>query len=71
LDLATAVFASLQLPVNIQYTDMPSDIRDRYQYHTQADMSRLVAAGYKIPFTPLEIAVEDYVSNYLSAQRYL
>jgi ADP-L-glycero-D-manno-heptose 6-epimerase len=50
---------------------MPADIRDRYQYHTEANMDRLVAAGYVIPFTPLELAVEDYVNHYLVGHTFL
>jgi ADP-L-glycero-D-manno-heptose 6-epimerase len=58
------------LPVNIQYTDTPADIRDKYQYFTEADMSKLRAAGYQQPFHSLEEGVGDYVRNYLSGHRY-
>ena len=71
LDLATAVFSAMDKPVNVQFVDMPLDIRDRYQYHTQANMQRLIAAGFKQPFTPLEVAVADYVQGYLQPHRYL
>jgi len=71
LDLAKAVFAALNKPEHIDFVDMPSDIRDRYQYHTEANMDRLVAAGYVIPFTPLELAVEDYVNRYLVGHTFL
>ena len=70
-DLANAVFAAMELQPEITFDDMPLDIRDKYQYHTQANMDRLVAAGYKLPFTPLEIAVDDYVKNYLISGQYL
>jgi ADP-L-glycero-D-manno-heptose 6-epimerase len=69
--LANAVFAAMNLSSKIQFVDMPLDIRDKYQYHTQADMGRLLAAGYTLPFTPLEIAVDDYVKNYLISGQYL
>ena len=70
-DLANAVFAAMDLAPEIHFVDMPLDIRDKYQYHTQANMDRLVAAGYKLPFTPLETAVDDYVKNYLISGQYL
>jgi ADP-L-glycero-D-manno-heptose 6-epimerase len=71
LDLAKAVFAAFNKPEHIDFVDMPADIRDRYQYHTEANMDRLVAAGYVIPFTPLELAVEDYVNHYLVGHTFL
>ena len=71
LDLAKAVFAAMGRTENISFIDMPADIRDRYQYHTEADTSRLLAAGYNLPFSPLELAVEDYVNHYLVGGAYL
>jgi ADP-L-glycero-D-manno-heptose 6-epimerase len=65
-DLANAVFAALGREPNIEYIDMPEDIRDRYQYFTEARMDRLLAAGFDRPFTSLEDGVADYVSRYLS-----
>ena len=50
----------------IEYVDIPADIRDKYQYFTEADMSKLIAQGYSTPFISLEEGVRDYVSNYLS-----
>jgi ADP-L-glycero-D-manno-heptose 6-epimerase len=44
---------------------MPLDIRDKYQYFTEANMAKLRAAGYDKPFSTLEEGVEDYVKNYL------
>ncbi len=61
-DLATAVFAAMARPVQIEYIDMPPEIRDRYQYHTQAEIQKLRDAGYDAPFTPLEEGVRDYVA---------
>jgi ADP-L-glycero-D-manno-heptose 6-epimerase len=66
IDLANSVFAALNKKPKIEFIEMPETIRDKYQYFTQADISRLRAAGYKAPVTPLEEAVEDYVRNYLA-----
>jgi ADP-L-glycero-D-manno-heptose 6-epimerase len=65
LDLANAVFASMSRPSNIEFIDTPADIRDKYQYFTQADMAKLRAAGYATPFHTLEEGVTDYVKQYL------
>jgi ADP-L-glycero-D-manno-heptose 6-epimerase len=64
-DLAAAVFAALDLPARIEYVDMPEELRGKYQYRTVADVSKLRAAGWEQPATPLERAVDDYVRNYL------
>lgn len=66
-DLATAVFAALNRQPNIEYVDTPEQIRDKYQYFTQAEMARLRAAGYTADFTSLEDGVADYVRTYLEA----
>ncbi|MBS1640549.1 MAG: ADP-glyceromanno-heptose 6-epimerase [Bacteroidetes bacterium] len=65
-DLVKATFAGLDLQPNIVYIDMPEDIRDKYQYFTEANMSKLKAAGYTKPFYSLEKGVDDYVRNYLN-----
>ncbi len=70
-DLANALFAALKLPSNISYIDTPADIRQSYQYYTQADMNKLTSAGFYDPFTSLENGVKDYVSNYLEPSIYL
>jgi ADP-L-glycero-D-manno-heptose 6-epimerase len=59
--LATAIFKALNLPVDISYIPTPMDIRDKYQYYTEAKMDKLLAAGYTHPFFDLEEGVEDYV----------
>jgi ADP-L-glycero-D-manno-heptose 6-epimerase len=64
-DLARAVFAALGREPRIEYIDMPESIRDKYQYFTQADVHKLLAAGYDSSITSLEDAVRDYVVNYL------
>ncbi|MDR1848229.1 MAG: ADP-glyceromanno-heptose 6-epimerase [Bacteroidales bacterium] len=66
LDLAKATFAALNKEPNIEFIDMPLDIRDKYQYFTQANMRKLHSqAGYNKPFYSLEEGVRDYVQNYL------
>jgi ADP-L-glycero-D-manno-heptose 6-epimerase len=65
-DLATAVFGALGRTPAIDYVDMPPNIRDQYQYHTEARMRRLAAAGYDAPFTALEDGVARYVRDYLT-----
>jgi ADP-L-glycero-D-manno-heptose 6-epimerase len=64
-DLATAVFHALNVPVQIDYVEMPESLRGKYQNFTQADMGKLHAAGYTKPFHSLEDAVTDYVETYL------
>lgn len=65
VDLATAVFTALDREPAIDFIEMPGHLRDRYQYHTQADPAKLLAAGYARPFTSLEDGVADYVRNHL------
>lgn len=70
-DLAVATFKALDLEPNISFVDTPEDIRDKYQYFTEADMSKLAHAGYNKAFTSLEEGVSDYVKGYLkSGKRY-
>jgi ADP-L-glycero-D-manno-heptose 6-epimerase len=64
-DLAAAVFAAMGHAPRIEYIEMPENIREQYQYFTQADIGKLRAAGYSQPITPLEDAVRDYMVNYL------
>ncbi len=64
-DLARAVFEALGKEPSIEYVDMPEDLRDRYQYHTEADLTNLRRAGYEAEFTTLEDGIRDYVQNYL------
>jgi ADP-L-glycero-D-manno-heptose 6-epimerase len=67
-DLARAVFAAMGRTPDIEYIEMPEAIRDKYQYLTQAEMGKLRAAGYGAPFTSLEDAARDYVTNYLDKE---
>ena len=69
-DLASATFAGLDMPRDIRFIDMPEDIRDKYQYFTEADMHKLIDGGYTEKFYSLEVGVDDYVRNYLSANKY-
>lgn len=64
-DLVKATFKGLDLGPVIEFIDMPEDIRDKYQYFTEADMGKLRNAGYTAAFYTLEQGVEDYVRNYL------
>lgn len=69
-DLARATFAGMNREPVIEYIDMPEDIRDKYQYFTEADMRKLRDAGYTAPFTGLEEGVKDYVANFLVPSQY-
>ncbi|MDR1793197.1 MAG: ADP-glyceromanno-heptose 6-epimerase [Bacteroidales bacterium] len=71
LDLAHAVFAALNKPTVIEWTDTPEDIRDKYQYFTQANMEKLLDEGYSKPFTSLEEGIKDYITNYLLEKKIL
>ncbi|MGV8114215.1 MAG: ADP-glyceromanno-heptose 6-epimerase [Lentimicrobium sp.] len=69
-DLARATFSALNLEPDIEFVDTPADIRDKYQYFTEADMHKLKDAGYTGSFTSLEDGVSDYVRNYLASNSY-
>ena len=64
-DLGKSTFTALDKPVQINYIDTPLDIRDKYQYFTEANMKKLIDIGYTKPFYTLEEGVKDYVQNYL------
>jgi ADP-L-glycero-D-manno-heptose 6-epimerase len=64
-DLVKATFAGLFMEPDIRYIDMPEDIRDKYQYFTEANMSKLRRAGYAEPFHTLEEGVVEYTRDYL------
>ncbi len=65
LDLISTAFRAAGHEPNIRYIDMPVSIRDKYQYFTQADMTRLRQAGYNAPMTALEDGVTKYMQDYL------
>ena len=69
--LAKAIFDALDLPANVEYIDMPEHLRDRYQYRTEADLTRIRETGYSADTTPLDAAVADYVRNYLVTGKHL
>ncbi len=64
-DLAKAVFSALRTNPNIEYVDMPEEIRGKYQYFTKAEMEKIRKSGYTKPILSLEEAVKDYILNYL------
>lgn len=64
-DLAANTFRAMNKEVNIEFVDIPCDIRDKYQYYTEADITKLRSAGYDKDFTSLEDGVYDYVKNFL------
>ncbi len=64
-DLAKAVFRAMDKQSSIEYIEMPKEIRDKYQYFTEADMSKLRSIGYRAPYTSLENGVNEYVTEYL------
>ena len=70
LDLAIATFQAMNKDVNIEFIDTPADIRDKYQYFTEADMTKLRDAGYTKAFHSLEEGVTDYVEGYLTSNKY-
>jgi len=69
-DLVTAIFKSLDKEPVIEFIDTPLDIRDKYQYFTEADMNKLRRVGYKEDFYSLEEGVEIYVKNFLLDKKY-
>jgi ADP-L-glycero-D-manno-heptose 6-epimerase len=67
-ELAAAVFAAMDRPFAVDYIDMPESIREKYQYFTQANMSRLSALGCPMPGRNLNESVADYIRGYLSRE---
>lgn len=65
LDLAKGTFKALNLQPNIEFIDTPEDIRDKYQYFTEANMDKLRLAGYSKEFYSLEEGIEEYVQGFL------
>jgi ADP-L-glycero-D-manno-heptose 6-epimerase len=71
LDLANGVFRAMDRPPEIEFIEMPEQLRGRYQYHTLADLGRLRETGFTEPLTPLSAAIADYVRGYLDQDRRL
>ena len=65
IDLARNVFKAMGRPEQIDFIDTPPDIRDKYQYFTEAEMGKLRGIGYNKPFHGLEEGIADYVGHYL------
>lgn len=70
-DLVKSMFNSVGKPVNIEYINLPEHLADKYQYFTEANLSKIKATGYSQPTTTLEDGVDDYVKNYLLKAGYL
>ena len=70
LDLVKNTFAGVDKTPQIEFVDTPIDIRDKYQYFTEANMAKLKSIGYSKPFHTLEEGVKDYVKNYLVGKKY-
>ncbi len=71
LDLAGNTFKAMDIPNNIEFIDTPIDIRDKYQYFTEANINKLRSIGYTDEFYSLEEGIDDYVRNYLQRKQYL
>jgi ADP-L-glycero-D-manno-heptose 6-epimerase len=69
-DLGRSAFKAMKIEPNIVYIDMPEDLREKYQYFTEADMAKWMAAGLPLPATSLEEGVKDYVQNYLNTSKF-
>jgi ADP-L-glycero-D-manno-heptose 6-epimerase len=69
LDLVRYTFKAMDREVSISYIDTPNDIRDQYQYFTEANMKKLRAAGYTREFTSLKDGIEEYVCNFMERHR--
>ena len=70
-DLGKATFQALGLDFSIEFIDMPEDLREKYQYFTEADMSKWKSASLPLPATSLENGVKDYVQHYLNPKKFL
>lgn len=70
LDLVKNTFKAMGKTEKIDFVDTPADIRDKYQYFTEANMSKLKSIGYSTPFTTLEEGINDYVTNHLIGKKY-
>lgn len=71
LDLANATFDAKGKPRTVEFIDTPLDIRDKYQYFTEANMKKLREYGYQKPFSTLEEGVTEYVEGYLNDDKYI
>ena len=69
-DLVYNVYKNLKKNINLKYIDMPKEIKNQYQYHTKADLRKLIRTGYDKSFYSLENGIEDYINNYLNKKNY-
>jgi ADP-L-glycero-D-manno-heptose 6-epimerase len=69
--LVKSIFNALGKPLKIEYIDLPAHLKTKYQYFTEADISKIKKAGYTHPLFSLEDGVSDYVKSYLLENRYL
>ena len=69
-DLVYNVYKNLKKNINLKYIDMPKEIKNQYQYHTKADLRKLIKTGYDKNFYTLENGIEDYINNYLNKKNY-
>lgn len=71
-DIARIISSTLNRECHIEYIDMPEGLKEQYQYHTQADISKLRSIGYNTPMTSLEKGISEYINNFLNTNdRYL
>ena len=70
-DLVAALFKALNKKVDIEYFEMPSHLKEKYQYFTEAKMEKVKKTGYSKPHVSLEDGIADYVQNYLLKEKYL
>ena len=68
LDLAENVFKNMDRPMKIDWIEIPENLREKYQYFTEAKMDKLLALGLSKPQWPLEKGVQDYVSGHLNSE---
>ena len=65
IELVTPIFEAVNIKPDIRFIEMPSELKNKYQYYTLANISKLRSIGYDKEITPLKDAVTDYVKNYL------
>ena len=70
-DLVTTIFNAMSVPINIEYIDLPEHLADKYQYFTEAKLSKINASGFKDKISSLEMGVEEYVNTFLMGKLYL
>jgi ADP-L-glycero-D-manno-heptose 6-epimerase len=70
LALVNAVFNSMNKTPSVEFIDIPPDIRNKYQYFTEANMKKLDSIGYSRPFHSLEEGLGEYIAGYLMEEKY-